>query len=445
MKVNIEDLSSVKRQVTVEVSASKVNRTLDILYQRLKHQAKIHGFRPGKVPRFILEKYYRGQVIAETAQSLIQEAYPEVLEESKLDPVAQPVFDFFDAPTAGISFVFKIIMDVKPIFELDSTLYKGLKLNKPKLKVTDEEVIYHLNALRDRQATLTPLKEDRSAKIGDVVVADCITYIGQGQIQPDKMTENLEVELGKGLVQKEIELALVKSKLGDQMQVKVDYDKDFPDKQVRGQQVRFELIVKAIKRKILPELNDNFARMVSPEFETLQALKDRITADLIDSYEQLKDQALRPQILDQLRELGQFDMPLSLVKAEVKNIKEDFKNRLRYNGMDPSQDDLDSDKLNEKFQTNAEKKIRSGIVLSRIAELEKVNVNQTDLDAELARLAIRMKQQTEVIRNLYIKNNMMSVLSAYLLEKKTLQIVKANAIIEEINPLELAKKTKGKG
>ncbi len=443
MKVNIEELSSVERRVTVEIPAAEVDKTLNKLYQRLGRQAKIRGFRPGKAPRSILEKYYGPQVVAETAETLIQDAYPKALDEIKLEPVARPSFDF-GAPVAGSDFVFKVTMDVKPDFELDSALYKGLKLKEPKLEASEDEVASRLEALRDRQAMLAPLEEDRPAQIGDVVVVDYKSFIGDQPVEGGA-AENMEIELGKGQAQEEIELALVKAKPGDQVEAKVDYDENSPNEQVRGKQVRFELNVKALKKKMLPDLDDDFARAVSPEFESLAVLRERISSELAEAYQQQKDQALRAQILDQLRELGQFDVPQSLITAEIESMVEDFKNRLRRSGMDPDQAGLDSAKLGEGFRPEAEKKVRAGIVLGRIAEMEKVDVGQEDIDGEVGRVAARMGQPAGVVKDMYIKNNMMPTLSARLLEEKTLQVIKASANIELVDPAELAKETEEKG
>jgi trigger factor len=439
MKVNVEELSSVERRMTVEVPAAEVDKTMDKLYKRLGRTAKLRGFRPGKAPRSILEQYYGAQVIAEATESLISEFYPKALDEAKLEPVARPDFDF-SAPQAGQDYSFKVTLDVKPEFALDPALYKGLKLKEPKLEASEAEVATRLEALRDRQAMLAPLEEDRPAQIGDVVVVDYKSFIGDTPVEGGA-ADNLEIELGKGQAQQEIEVALVKSKPGDAVQAEVAYDESSPNEQVRGKTVRFEMAVKGLKKKILPELDDDFARAVSPEFESLAALKERVAKELSESYQQQKDQALRGQILDQLRDLVPFDLPASLVAAEVESMVEDFKNRLRRSGMDPDQAGLDGAKLGEGFKADAEKKVRAGLVLGRIAEVESLDVGQEDLDAEVGRMAERMGQPLGVIRDMYIKNNMMPTLTARLLEDKTLQVIKNAAVIEQVDPDELAKET----
>jgi trigger factor len=439
MKVSVEELSSVQRKVTVEVPAKEVDKTMDTLFKRLSRQAKIKGFRPGKVPRAILEKYYGPQVAAESAESLIGDRYPDALAESKLEPVARPDFDF-GIPMAGQDFVFSVTLDVKPEFTLDSAIYQGLKLKEPNLEVNEAEVAQRLTALAGRQAVLAPLDEPRPAQTGDVVIMDYQSFKDDQPVAGGQ-AENVEVELGSGQVQSEIELALLRVQAGDSVETTVHYGPEANNPELQDQDVRFVMQVKDIKKKLLPEIDDDFARSLSPEFDSLQVLKDRIIADLEESYQAQRDMALRTQILDQLRDQGEFEVPTTLVRAEVEGMVESFKNRMRQQGMDPQTMGLEEDKLAEGFQEQAQKKVRSGIVLGRIAEQENVEVKAEDVDNDINKMAERMGQPVGVIKEMYIKNNMMPTLQARILEEKTLQVIKAGAIIEKVDPAELAKET----
>jgi trigger factor len=251
----------------------------------------------------------------------------------------------------------------------------------------------------------------------------------------------VEIELGKGQAQQEIEVALFKSRPGDNVTTEVEYDENAGNEAVRGKKVRFELAVKDLKKKILPELDDDLARAVSPEFATLAALKERIAADLDENYAQQRQAALRTQILDAVRGLGAFDVPQSLVEEEAQGMVEEFKNRLRRSGMDPDLTGLDSAKLAEGFKGEAEKKVRAGIVLGRIAELESVDVAQSDLDEELGKMSARTGQPLSIIRDIYIKNNMMPSLTARMLEDKTLRVIIDAATVAKVDPAVLAKET----
>jgi len=439
MKVNVEELGSVQRRVTIEVPAAEVDKTLDGLFRRLGRQAKIKGFRPGKVPRAILEKYYGPQVLAEAAEALIGESYTQALEETRLDPVAKPDFDF-GLPAAGQDYVFKVTLDVKPEFELDPGLYQGLKLKEPRLQVSEEEIAKRLEALAERQAMLAPLDAPRPAQAGDVVVIDYQSF-KDGQPVSGGAADNVEVELGKGRVPEEIEVALLRAEPGQEVKTTVHYGDEAANPELKDSDVEFAIQVKDVKRKLLPEIDDDFARSISPEFETLDVLKDRIRKDLDEMYEGQRDLALRNQIMDQIRDLGSFDIPASLVQAEAEEMVNDFKTRLRRQGMDPDQVGLDGAKLLEDFRGQAEKKVRAGIVLGRIADQEKVDVTVEDVDQEINKMSERMGQPAQVIKEMYIKNNMMPTLHARLLEEKTLQAIRANAIIETVDPAQLANET----
>ena len=438
MKVNVEELSQVQRRITVELPAKEVDKTLNKVYNKLKNSVKIKGFRPGKVPRPILERYYGDQAASEASQELLGGSYAEALKESGLEPVAQPDFDF-DAPKAGEDFVYKLIFDVPPEFELAKEDYQGFALKEPKLEATDEEVAQRLDQLAERQAVLVPVEEERPAAIGDVVVVDYEAFDGEEPLEGGK-AENVEVDLGGGKSQQEIELALVKAKVGDTPEATVHFEDDHPNKSMAGKDIRFAMNVKGLKSKVKPEMDDDFARSLGGEFETLDALKERIRADLEKMYHDQKDQELRRQILDQVRELGEFELPNSLVEGELEDMVKDFMQRLTQSGMDPQAAGLDPMKLADDFRPQAEKKVRAGIVLGKITELEDVQVSDEDIDAEFAKMSERTGQPAKALRDIYNKNNAMPSLTAHILEEKTLQAIKAGATITQVDPAELVDK-----
>eukprot|EP01022_Parablepharisma_sp_SALTPOND_P019819 TRINITY_DN3437_c1_g1_i1.p1 TRINITY_DN3437_c1_g1~~TRINITY_DN3437_c1_g1_i1.p1 ORF type:complete len:449 (+),score=205.46 TRINITY_DN3437_c1_g1_i1:112-1458(+) len=436
MKVNVEELSPVQRQVTVELPASDVDKTLDKIYNQIKGRAKLKGFRPGKAPRAVLERYYGDQAANEATQELLGGSYREALQESGLEPLAQPEFDF-DPPAAGQDFVYKLIFDVRPEFELSKEAYQGMELSEPKLEVSEEEVNQRLEQLRERQAVLVPLEEERPAEINDVVVIDYQAFDGDQPLEGGT-AENVDVDLGGGQSQQEIEVALVKAKVGDEVEATVHFDDEHPNKDMAGKDVRFVMQVKGLKSKVKPELDDDFARSLGGEFESLQALKDRISGDLDEMYAEQRNQELRKQILDKIRELAEFEVPSSLVAEETEAMVGDFKQRLKQSGMDPDMAGLDDAKLAEDFKDQAVKKVKAGIILGRITELEEVETGQEDIDAEFEKMSERTGQPAQSLKDIYNKNNAMPSLTARILEEKTLQAIKAGATITQVDSAELA-------
>ena len=436
MKVNVEELSQVQRRITVELPAKEVDKTLNKIYNKLKNSVKIKGFRPGKAPRPILERYYGDQAASEASQELLGGTYADALKESGIEPVAQPDFDF-DAPKPGEDFVYKLTFDVRPEFEIKKEDYQGFELKEPKLEATDEEIAKRLDQLAERQAVLVPVEQERPAAIGDVVVVDYEAFDGDKPLEGGK-AENVEVDLGAGQSQQEIEVALVKAKVGDTTEAKVHFEDDHPNKSMAGKDVRFVMQVKGLKSKVKPEMDDDFARSLGGEFETLDALKDRIRTDLEKMYQEQKDQETRRQILDQVRELGEFELPTSLVEGELEEMVKDFMQRLTQSGMDPKTAGLDPMKLADDFRPQAEKKVRAGIVLGKITEMEDIQISDEDIDAEFEKMSERTGQPAKALRDIYNKNNAMPSLTAHILEEKTLQAVKAGATITQVDSSELA-------
>ncbi|MBU1273893.1 MAG: trigger factor [Proteobacteria bacterium] len=439
MKVNVEELSQVQRRITVELPAQEVDKTLNKVYNKLKNSVKIKGFRPGKAPRPILERYYGDQAAGEASQELLGGTYSEALKESGLEPLAQPEFDF-DAPAPGQDFVYKLTFDVRPEFELKPEDYQGFEIKEPKLEVTEEEIAQRLEQLAERQAVLVPVEEERPAAIGDVVVVDYQAFDGEEPLDGGT-AENVEVDLGAGKSQQEIEVALVKAQVGDTTEAMVHFEDDHPNKKMAGKDVRFVMQVKGLKSKVKPEMDDDFARSLGGEFETMDALKDRISQDLEKMYQEQKDQETRRQILDQVRDLGEFEVPTSLVEGELEDMVKDFMQRLTQSGMDPKIAGLDPMKLADDFRPQAEKKVRAGIVLGKISEMEQVQVAEEDVDAEFEMMAERTGQPAKALKDIYNKNNALPSLSARILEEKTLQAIKAGAIIKQVDPAELAEKS----
>ena len=439
MKVNVEELSQVRRQITVELPAGEVDKTLNKVYNKIKNSAKLKGFRPGKAPRAVLERYYGDQAASEATQELLGGSYHEALQESGLEPLVQPEFDF-DPPAQGQDFVYKLIFDVRPEFELTKEAYQGMELSEPKLEVNDEEVNQRLEQLQERQAVLVPLEEERPAEIGDVVVIDYQAFEGETPLEGGT-AENVDVDLGGGQSQPEIEVALVKSKVGDEAEATVHFDDKHPNEAMAGKDVRFVMQVKGLKKKVKPELDDDFARSLGGEFDSLQALTDRISGDLEEMYAEQRSQELRKQILDQVRELAEFEVPASLVAEETEAMAADFKQRLKQSGMDPETAGLDEAKLAEDFKPEAEKKVKAGIILGKITDLEQVETSQEDIDAEFEKMSRRTGQPAQVLKDIYNKNNAMPSLTARILEEKTLQAIKAGANIKLVDPAELAAKS----
>jgi len=436
MKVNVEQINTVKRALTVEVPAAEVDKAIEKLFAKHGRKAKIKGFRAGKVPRAVLERYYGPQVAFEAAEVLVTEHTNPAIDEVGLSPLAQPEFDFDGPPQKGQDFAFKVLFDVRPQFDLTPESYKGFEIKEPNLVVGEEELNKRLDDLRARQAMLVPMEDDRPAQTGDVVVVDYQSFEGDEPVEGGA-AENVDVELGAGQVREEIEVALVKVRPGDEVEttVRIEDKKDGADV---AKDVRFKLVVKAIKKKLLPDLDDDFARSVSPQFETLDALRQRIRQDMEDAFAREKEMQVRRQILDHIRELGQFDLPESLVAQEVDNMVESFKSRLRQSGMDPDAVGLDAEKLASDFRPEAEKKVRAGIVLGRISEVENVDVTEEDFTAHYEKVSAQTGQPADVIKEIYNKNNMMGSVIAQLLEEKTLQAIKSGAIIKSVDPSELA-------
>ena len=435
MEIAVQELSPVLRCLKVQIPAQEVTSALTGEFKKIQRESKIRGFRPGKAPLSMIERNYAPQALAQTAESLVERHYTEAFKQCALNPLERPELDF-DLPESGKDFEFRLTFDVMPVFELAPEAYRKLKFDVPRLEVGDDDVDNRISLLRERNAPVIPLEDHRPLQKGDLVSIDYQSFMEDKPLS-NGTAEGVTVELGQASLMSSIEEALLGAQPGDQVQAIVHNDDNTKDPALRNKDVRYEIKINSLLQKVLPPLDDEFAKSINPEWNSLDDLQVALRQDLTTAAKEQQESALRRQIVDQLNGLGTFELPGSLVKAELEDMLKNFKNQLRRSGLDPEKAGLNEEQLKIQFAPQAERKVRAGLVLSRITEQEEIKVEESDLDEEIARMAQSMHQPPEFIKDFYTKNNMLSSLNAHILEEKTLRIIKDNAIITEKDPKEL--------
>ena len=251
MKVNIEDISGVKKKVHVEIPEDQVAQEINAIYEDLKKTAKIKGFRPGKVPRQILERYYKDYVKGEALQKLIQETVPKAFEDSNLHPVSTPVIDPQELEI-GKPFQYSAIIDTKPDFKMEG--YLGLNIEGKREDVKDEEVEERVKSLQNLYANLKAIPEPRPIQNGDFVILDYEATMDGKPLEEGKATD-YTVEVGSGRFIQAFEEKLVGVKPEEEKEIEVSFPEDYGYKKWAGKSVTFHVKVKEIKEKILPPLD----------------------------------------------------------------------------------------------------------------------------------------------------------------------------------------------
>ncbi|MCG0276553.1 MAG: trigger factor [Thermosediminibacteraceae bacterium] len=428
MKVNVEKIENNVATLKIEVDAGEFEKALDQSYRKNVKRFNIPGFRRGKAPRSLIERYYGPEVFYEDAAEIVlSEAYKKGVEENNLEPVDYPRFDI-DQIGKGTGIVATAQVTVKPEVELGE--YKGLEVEKMVYNVTEEDVEKELKALQEQNARLVSV--ERPAQTGDVVVIDLEGFVN-GEPLKDAKVQNYPVELGSKILVEDLENSITGMKAGETKEVKVTYPAEHPNKDLAGKEVLFKVSLKEVKEKELPPIDDEFAKDVS-EFETLEELKQDIKNRLEERAKSFSESSLRGSILKKLVEQAKVDIPKVMVDREIERLIMDFAFQLRLRGLDLKQyleaSQLSMEEFKGKFQERAYNNVKTSLVLEAVAKAENIEVSEEELDEELAKYAeSAQKSLAEYKKSL--KEEDLEHIKDHILTRKIFDFLKSHAKINE--------------
>lgn len=426
MKIQVEDLSPIRKKLTIEVEPEKVKQEWETVYKGVNKKVKMKGFRPGKVPRSLVEKFYGPQIEDEVIRNLVSRNYPEALKESRLVPIAMPLLDQPALNPDG-PFTFQATVELKPDFVLSE--YKGLSLTRAAGAVTDEDVEKRLLLLQRSHGELSTLETDRPLQQGDFAVIDYNSWMDDRPV-PEGSAVNYDLEVGSGYFNADFEKELPGLKKGETKEFEIQFPETHGNALLAGKMIKYRVTLKEIKERILPELNDEFAKGLQEGlFDSLEDLKAKLREDLENMEKQRADAKLNEDLLDQLISKADFEIPESLVEEEMESMAARLEQDMTRRGMTWPQSEADRNRIRENMKPTAQKRVRRGLILEKIAALESLEVNKEELEAEFVRIAQGVNQSAGFVREAYQKNNMIPQLNAQLLEEKALRFLKEQAQI----------------
>jgi trigger factor len=423
VKVEVEDLGPVKRKLRIEVPGAEVTQEVDRAYRKLGKKAKVKGFRPGKVPRDILELYYRKQVEQEVAEDLMRRFLGEALKEKDLEPVSLNWPEILPQVVAGEDFRFSVEMEVPPEFQVEN--YQGLTLKAPAEEVTDA-LDQRLEEIRENNAILRPLAEPRGVEEGDYVALDYQGYFA-GQALAEARQENYLLEVGAGRFNLDFEKQLLGLLPESETRFAVDLPPDFFNPLLAGKVVEFQVKVQAIKEKVVQELDDAFAQSLGGNFQTVADLRDAVREDIIKGKERDRQNFLEGQALVQLLEAHSFEAPPSMIRQEQENILREQWQRMAQQGLNLA--GLDQEKMLENVRPGAERLVRTRLLLERLAAQESITVDEAELEEGLQRVAAGTGRELAQVRQFYEERQLLGALRRQLRDEKTLKFVLDHAQI----------------
>ena len=423
MRVNVEEISPIKKKVNVEVPEDQVIKEVDSFYRELSRKAKIKGFRPGKVPRNILERHFKDYVKTEVIQKLIQESYPQALSEAKLHPISNPLIDPGEME-GGKSFQYAATIEIKPEIKLEG--YIGLKIEGKKEGVKDEEVEERLKNLQNIHAQLKTVSDPRPVQPGDFVILDYEASMENKPLDEGKATD-FTVEVGSGRFIPDLEEKLVGLKPDEEKEIEVSFPEDYGYKKWAGKTLSFHVRIKEIKEKILPILDDEFAKDLG-DYSSLEDLRLKLREEIEKEKKLILERQLKDKMVEQLLQANSFEVPESLVEEQTRTLVSDTKMRLATQGVDFKNLGLSEEKLQGDYREMAQKQVRTFLILEKIADQEGITVTDGEAEDRVREISERIHQKFDVVKRYYEKNGLIPEVKAGIMSEKIL-----NLLLEKAN------------
>ena len=425
MKVDVNDVSGCSKEVHVEVPAETVQVKVDGIYKRISGEAKMPGFRKGKIPMDILRREYKSAVREEMVRHELPEFFRSVLTDRKIEPVAQPQITHLQFEE-GSSLKFVAMVEIKPEFSLKE--YKGLKIKKEPTKVKEDEVDKALEGMRDQTAQFIPV-EDRPAGQDDLVIIDFNGSI-EGKPFDGGKAERFPVLLGGEGLLKDFESNLIGMAKGGKKIFKMTFPEDYNKKEVAGKEAEFSVTLHEIKMKKLAPLDNDFAKEFG-KCETVKELRDKVE-EQIKAQKELEQRAkMVEQIGEKLIAENPFDVPGSLVNMEQQRLVRQGVERLRTQGLDVNKLTEDQKKaFVDKLRPVADKNVRMALIVEKISEKEGIRCEEKDLEAYVEKVAKGANQPPDAVRRYLAQQGGLDSTKEWIQYEKTLDILIDQAKVE---------------
>ncbi len=431
MQVNIEDKSSVKKNIHVEIPHEDVKKELDKAYNELKKTAVIKGFRKGKAPRKVLEAKFKKDVHADIVPRLIQESFSKVLEDNDLKIVGGPKVDPPELDPEK-SYIFDIVIEVKP--EIEDIEYKGIDIKKTIHKINEDEVEAQIQMIRKSMAKEETVTEERPVKEDDFVLIDYQGFVDGKPFDKTPKIENYVMAMGSDTMPKEFTEKLIGAIPEQELEIEVVYADDAPNKELAGKTITYKVVLKEIQEEILPPVDDNLAKDLG-NIKDLEDLKDKIRTNLNQGYERRIQQEMDEQIFEFFTEKYKFEVPEALVESELNGIVAEAEQAYAQNNISLEDAGLSPDFLKNQYRDVAEKQAKRHLILEKIVDQENLELTEDELEKSFEETALNMGATADAIKGMFKANEQQfGFYKQVQLEKKVLKMIMDSGNITEVEP-----------
>ncbi|HIX01470.1 MAG TPA: trigger factor [Candidatus Ligilactobacillus excrementigallinarum] len=387
-------------KLTFEIQPDKIKEGLDTAFNKVKKSLNVPGFRKGKVPRQIFNKMYGEEALYQDAlNALLPSAYADAIAEAKIKPVDQPEINV-ESMEKGSAWVLSAKVTVEPEVELGE--YKGLEVTKHSTDVTDKEVEDELERRRQQEAELV-LKEDKPAEKGDTVVIDFEGKVDGKSFDGGK-SENYSLELGSNTFIPGFEDQLIGHKAGDDVEVKVTFPDDYQAEDLQGKDAVFDVKIHEVKEKELPELDDEFAKDIDDDVDTLTELKAKIKDQIKEQKEAAAKSAVQEEAISKAVENATIgDIPEAMIEDDVQRQMDQYFAGMQQQGIDPNMyfklTGTSEEDLRKQFREGSEERVKTNLVLEAIVEKENLEISEDEINEEIKDLASQYGMDEKAVRS----------------------------------------------
>lgn len=425
MKVTVEELSPSKRALHIELPLDRVTAQLEATFRDLSQKLQIPGFRKGKVPREIIQRRFQADVKEEVLRELIPDSYREALAQAALEPVSQPQVDEVHFQE-GEPLRYRAVVEVKPSVEVRD--YRGITLSRDKIAVTDQEVDKTLEYLREEAAEYVPM-EGWPAVRDDLVILDHEGAI-HGKPFKGSSGKNLALILGHERYLPGFSEQILGMQKGDGKRFVLTFPEDFPGRDLAGRVAEFRVTVKEVKKRRLPELNDEFAKSAG-DVDSVSALRDKLRQELLARKSREQESGLKRSLLEKLAASHELEVPEAMVEAEASSILQDMLMTLRATGGRIEGLAQDPEALQTKAREAGRRRAKESLLLEAVAKQEGLTVSPAEIEAEIETLARAYRQEPAAARQILEDPVRKAGLTARLLQRKALDVLFQQATITE--------------
>lgn len=432
MKTNLEKVSNLQRKLNIQVPSAVVQTAFDKMFKNIQKDAHIKGFRKGKAPLATVISIYGDRVKTDVINDLISQHYYKALDEHKLDPISYPNFEF-DEPTQEKDFSFSATFEVRP--EVSLKKYEGLEVQKEKYSFEEAKLEEVLNNIRNSRAERVAVLEDRPAQNDDVAVIDFDGFVNGAPLEGGKGIDH-QLELGSKSFIEGFEESIVGMKVGAEKTIQLKFPDPYHSAELAGKPVEFKVKLKELKKKVLPELTDEFLQSIGAN-ETVEQLKETIKKDLSESELKRIDGDFKNRLLKKLVSENPVEVPPSMLADQKKLLIDDMKKRMTSQGLNEGDFQAYQDKWDGDFTQSAADMIQSGFLVDAIAVKHNLKSTREDIEKRLQEYATQTGLELSKVQEFYAKPEQMNRLSFMITEEKVIDFLTKSAKIKEVDAKDL--------